>query len=264
MIAIPSLSLAQQSSSSSAPAESDVIREDREFRLRGFVESIEEGTVQETQFREQSAAYFAKRAQHRRICRDDLRKANKMTLMSTLLRCYRSELSSLKDFAQKQEEIFADISGLIPTIRSQAVKSAKELSDALTTVIFAIDSGVYETKDDVLEAKRNLYRKYQLPLWSNWTMVRADRTLTWIAHLIEKIDRLTEAEKERGLDRSELSDARSCLTAQEIALRPLIQAAAENRGEKLAASLLALQECVKIVQGIPRVLTESGSLLLPQ
>ena len=184
--------------------------------------------------------------------------------MSTLLRCYRSELSSLKDFAQKQEEIFADISGLIPTIRSQAVKSAKELSDALTTVIFAIDSGVYETKDDVLEAKRNLYRKYQLPLWSNWTMVRADRTLTWIAHLIEKIDRLTEAEKERGLDRSELSDARSCLTAQEIALRPLIQAAAENRGEKLAASLLALQECVKIVQGIPRVLTESGSLLLPQ
>ena len=263
---MPSLCFGQETSSgssSSSSSEPAVVTEDRTFRLKGFVEGLGAAKIVDAQFAERRATFFRKRAQYRSVCRDDIRRANKTTLMKTLLRCYGSEMSFFKDFLGKEKEELQGTAGLSPTIRSAAVNRLDLLTDAIGTVIFAMDSGVYATKDDALEVKRNLYQKYELPLLQAWMSVRADRTLTWIAYMIANIDRLSILEHAVKLDRPTLSDARVCLVMQEAAINHVLKADVTEQSQNLAPALREVETCVQKMQGIPRALDGSGALLTP-
>ena len=254
----PSSSLSS-SASSSSPSEPVVVIEDRVFRVRSFTGSIAGGMTADAIYFAQRAAYFHTRADNRRTCREDLRRANKTTLMKTLLTCYRNELTSLKDFLGKQKKELQGTAGITPTIRTLAIKKTDLVIDAVGTIIFAIDSGVYGTQEQLLEAKINLYKKYRVPLWDTWMTVRADRTLSWIALLIADIDHL----RNQGDRRPELTDTRVCLTFQESSLQHILKLADERGGPQLTTALTGLQDCVKKIQQIVRLPTGTGAILAP-
>ncbi len=259
VLLIPLAAFAQESSASS---ESAFTTEDREFRLRGFAESVEKGTAADGQFRVQRAEYYLARAGERRDCRADIRSANKTTLISTMLRCQRAELVDFKEFLTQQRAQLEGTAGLTPIVRAEALKRLDALSDAIKTIIFAIDSGVYGSKEGLLEGKINLYAKYEFPFWDAWMTVRIDRTLTWIAHVIAKIDALRQQESAKGLDRAAVRDARTCLVLQEESLHRLTSPGqAKDRSDKTGPVLMALRDCVHKIQDIPRALTQSGTLL---
>lgn len=247
-----------------------IATEDREFRLRGFAESINTGVAADAALTDARAAFFRMRGERRRACRDDLRRANKTALLNVLLKCYGNELTALKDFSGKQKTALQTIVGLTPFVRTEAVKNADKLTDAISAILFAISSGVYDSQEGLLEAKQNLFTKYQLPLWESWMTVRIDRTLTWIAYLIRNIDTLRAQESEKGLNRTALHDARACLMTQESALRPLLKpdmkpkvpsGAEGDRAQQFPGIVTALKECAQKVTNLPRALSESGSLL---
>ena len=261
---------AQQSSSSSSsappvvPMEPSVIVEDRDFRLRGFDEGINASAVVDRKYNDAFTVYLLKRNVFRETCRDDYRRSNKATPFKTTLRCYGTELGNLKDFMGTQGEVLQGTAGLTAASRAQSIARAELLRDAVDTVLFAIQSNVYSTKEGLLEAKHNLYKKYQLTLWDAWAIVRADHALTWSAHIIAKIDTLRIQEATQKLDRAALSTARECFVSQEKILRQLIQPTVADRSIKLTTELIALQECSRMIQVIPRALTASGTLLTPQ
>lgn len=261
-ILLPSVSFAQESVSHSS-SEPAIVTEDREFRLRGFADSIDAGKTADEQFAERRAAYLKKRADARSACRDDIRRSNKATLVKTLLQCYRAELVSLKDFLAQQKETVQNTAGLIPVVRSAALTRISALDDAARAIIFAIDSGVYGSKDDILEAKQNLYKKYEVPLADAWLTVRGDRTLTWIAFMLTRLDQLIAQEHAVNLNRSGLTDARACVVTQETALRPLLKTETADRGQKLGPVLREMQICVTKIQGISRALNGSGAIIQP-
>ena len=242
-------------------AEPVVVTEDREFRLRGFAQSIEKGAAADAGITDARAAFFRTRSDNRSACRDDLRRANKTALLNVLLTCYGSELAALKDFSGKQKTALQTIAGLTPLVRTEAVRNADRLIDAISAILFAISSGVYDSQEGLIEAKQNLYAKYQLPLWESWMTVRIDRTLTWTAYLIARIDALRAQESEKGLNRAVLNDTRACLVTQETALRPLLKPDVKDRAQQFPGILTALQGCLKSVNDIPRALTSSGAVL---
>ena len=267
LITTPTLAFAEESStgsSSSTVTESDALRADRTARVKDFTDSVEKAKMLDAQFNERRATYFRKRAQSRAACRDEIRRANKTTLMKTLLTCYSAELTALQEFVGKQKDELQGTAGLTSTIRSLATTRVDLLSDAIGTVLFAIQSGVYTSQQDLMEAKHNLTQKYALPAWDTWMMARADRELTWIAQMIKDLDAMSAQETAAGMQRSELSDARSCLTTQETALRPLIKPETADRAVTLGTVIAAAQLCIGKMQSIPRALTESGSVIKQQ
>ncbi len=261
MLLMPLAAFAQQFTSSSS-SESTFVTQDREFRLRGFAESLEKAAVIDAQFRSQRAEYYSVRTQKRRDCRADIRAANKTTLLPVLVQCERTELNDFREFLAQQRVQLEATAGIVPFVRADALRRLDALSDAMKTIIFAIDSGVYGSKEELLEGKINLYAKYEFPFWDAWMSVRVDRTLTWIAHVIAKIDVLRQQESAKGLDRAALRDARACLVSEEESLHRLTSPGqAKDRSEKIGPILMAVQDCVHKIQKIPRALTESGTLL---
>ncbi len=267
---LPLAALAQQSSSSPASGtgttvqEPLIVVEDREFRLRGFAAAVPASRTAEAQFAERRTTFFRKRAQARAVCRDDIRRANKTTLLKTLLRCYMAELTLTREYLARQKELLTALAGLSSPVRSSAIDRVDLSLDAVDTLVFAINSGVYETREDLLEAKTNFHAKYEVPLAEAWLTVRADRALTWTAQLIAEIDALQTQERAAGLDRRELTAGRACLAHQESFLRSLLLAGAKDRSMTLLATLGALRECLKSLQSIPRALTGSGTVISPQ
>lgn len=248
-VLMPTLSMAQSASSSSnatgsggtltVPPEPAVIVEDRAWRLQGFTAAVVKAENADAQEREHRALYLRKRSDDRAACRDALRRSNKSTLLKTLLRCYGEELAWEKDFRRKQQDHIRSVAGITPAVRSLALSRGELLINAIDAILFAIESGVYADRDDLLEAKRNLQAKYRKPLMESLTMLRADRTLTWIADLLRQID---------ALALSELADARACLVAREGAFRPLIEPTTEQRSEKLLRALSETRQCIERIQ----------------
>jgi hypothetical protein len=192
------------------PAESALQVQIRLDRTKDFHLKYLQSKKDEALFREKEAAFRKKQAAYRAQCRDDLRRANRDAYFVTLLRCYKGDLGLERDELSKQRDALATMAGLSPAVRINARNRLDLLTDAMDTVVLAIDSEVYESPDDLLEARQNLLQKYRKPWWDAIAAVRADQTLTWTQYLITQIDAARGAEKAAGTDRIDWAASRAC------------------------------------------------------
>ena len=206
----------------SASSESNVVIDDRRWRIENLSFDLEtDATAEQTLLRERAAFEHA-RAADRVACRDELRRSNKSTLMTVMLRCFSNDLNRTKGFALHQRSYAETISAVKAAVRQEALKKVDAFTDAIDTILFAIQSGVYETHEDLREAKSNLTAKYQQPMWHALLNARVDRSLTWIAHVLSYPDapaciKAPEAKLRSsttvpsGTFRTELGNLRLCL-----------------------------------------------------
>jgi hypothetical protein len=236
------------------PPESEVIREDRAKRAENLRTVLLKAKKVDAQYQERLAAYRKKRAEHRRDCRDDVRRSNRDTKFPTLLRCYEGELSLEKDFLQFERTSIEELPAVTTLSRRAAADRASILLDAIDTVLFAIDSGVYTNADDLTEARANLTNRYRAPYRSALALTRADRTLAMISSLIIRLDAT-------GADGTEPDAARKCLTTQETNLRLLLQLRGENAFGDVGQILPRTHACVELLKKVAKDTTGSGTIV---
>ncbi len=242
-------------SSSSAlkgPEEDKSLISERVARLKGFPEAVKAWTTPDTQFREKAATYARKRAELRMECRDDLRRANRDTLVTVLLRCYKNDLVLEREYLEKRRTWLEALPGVAKLTRATVLSRLDLLADAIDTIVYAIDHRVYATQEDLVEARRNLLTRYRLPFWESVTLARADRALTWVARMIALTDAVrAEDVGITGGERKGWLDARRCLTERETELKLLLLG--ENEGDKSVSEAISdIRFCLDDLQSVPR------------
>ena len=238
--------------SSSNNSEELIRAADRAKRIENFHTLLLQGQKKEQQYRERLSTYLRKRADNRRTCRDDLRRSNRDTKMTTLLRCYRAELTLQKEFLLQQKDYLTDAPGITTDVRKIALGRLDLLLDAINTVVFAIDNGVYQKEADVMEARKNLLERYRLPAWSALTIVRADRMLSWIAYILQHVSDVRNGEMTSKWD-----DVITCLTGRETDLLALLQGT-QSPESTLTTIEQGIGMCLDAVKAVPRSGSGSG------
>jgi hypothetical protein len=195
-------------------------------------------------FAEYKKAYMRNRIEHSVDCRLAQRKSNKEGLFSVSARCYRTSLLMEREFWQKHSQQIESIPGVSNKIRGKAISAITEMIDAIDAIILGIDSSVYKSLDGLLEAKQNLHKKYRAPVSLSISHVRADRTLSWIAHFMTSMLSIIETEDISEETFSELMKASYCLEMGELFMKEiLIQEDNSQASLILSQSLVHLQSC---------------------
>lgn len=202
---------------SGTTVESPELAKDRETRIEGLKTAQQKMKKADTQYRDARTTYVKERAEHRKQCRDDLRKANRDTRYPTIESCYHAELHLEREFLAKRRTYIVAIPGISDNARSNVLNRLDLLIDAIDTVIFAIDSNVYQSQESLLQTKNNLLVKYRQPFWSAVSLARGDRAISWIAQLRVDID-AAKAEAAKP----EYDTATTCLATEETDLRTIL------------------------------------------
>ncbi len=192
----------------------------------------------ETQWRERVAAYRQKRADHRVACRAELRQSNRDTKLPTLLRCFRGELTMEREHLRQEKDYVAETGNINEGIRATTTRAIDLLRDAINTITFAIDNGVYDSQLSLTEAKRRLHVHYRAAVDRLRTLIRAEHALSWNALLLIDLD------AEATGTGATVMNHKTCLEGQETDLRTILR---EGTGStiKLTDVLSALSLCVQ-------------------
>ncbi len=155
-------------------------------------------------------------------CREDIRKANRDSLFSVTATCFRATLTLDLEILRKEKQFVSSVEGVTDAYRNLALMAIDRLSDAIATVVQAIDVGVYTNKEGLQEAKQNLGTVYRTQERLAMTRLLIDRSITWMNHLmirLKDIEDRTLAPEEITL---KIDDAIACLEAREASLKELL------------------------------------------
>jgi hypothetical protein len=211
-------------------------------------------------------AYEKELAILREKCRADIRRANRDTKLPTVLSCYRSDLMLQMAFLRKESTYVKQLTGLSPAAQESFALTYKKLSDAIATIITAIDSDVYEATEEVESAKKKLWQNYQYPRYLSLGLIRADRSLGWIGLLGQRIRQVWPLTTSESPERAKLVASVECLekTAADLKAFGLLEnyeSTKEKFGQyqsSLAKCAESLRSAFRSAKGIPE--TSSGSL----
>lgn len=183
----------------------------------------------------ESTAARERLAKHRRDCREAIRAANRDQRMSRVLSCYRSDLLQDVNILRKQSQYVGAIPLLSPSVKAHATGAILALIDAQMAIVDAIDAGLFEREEGLLEARRNLRTTYREPYWLALTRLHADWELTYIIFMLKNIEERL-ADGADGARATLLHVAALCL---ESGTQTLLQARTST--DRLPASALLLQ-----------------------
>jgi hypothetical protein len=145
-------------------------------------------------------------------CRSQLRKANRDGKFPVMLRCIRAILLQDVTAQRRRETDLAERTDVSVIARESAVVTARALTDALVTVVNAIDTGVYNGQEDLEEMKARLFAAYRLPDLTTDVLLRIDRHRQWTMLLIARMRLLAGEESPRSVEiRGSVDQAATCL-----------------------------------------------------
>jgi hypothetical protein len=157
-------------------------------------------------------------AANRSKCAEDLRRANRDTLFSTTMNCYRKELLLDTDLAEKKRQFAETISGVSDEQRENTLAAIDSLLEAMEAIASGIETGVFHNKEELIEAKQNLHENYRVPVLTSMIHMDADRKLTWIAHLMVRL-LVTTQNMEMGPEAFEkAAEALNCYAEEESSM----------------------------------------------
>lgn len=190
-------------------------------------------------------------ADHRRDCREAIRKSNRDQLMDRLSSCYRSDLLQDINILRKQQQYFSAIPMLSPAVRMSASGAILELTDAEMTIVNAIDTGLFTTSAGLEQAKKNLRATYRVPYWTALNHLHADQNLTWIIFMVKQLEERIVPTGSGATISPRVETAAGCL---ETAAKKLIEARGATDYKAASALLheakITLDSCRKTLRTI--------------
>jgi len=219
---------------------------ERSDRAYGFLLRIQSRAKARESFSLKQLERRRKLVAHQLECKDEIRRANRDTKLLTLLRCYRTNLTLNLESLRKERLYIENIMvGLTEGQKGNAYEELDNLVDAITTVINGIDAGVYTSQNGLEEVKTSLMKRYWTPWWHEQLKLHADRLISWIAHLIIRIDAISEANDMLEEDQILLANTRACLTDEETRLKAAISSLEyEETNTKLQESYENIMLCL--------------------
>lgn len=211
--------------------------------------------------------YEKELALKRTQCLTDIRRANRDTKLSVTLDCFRGDLLLQMSFLRTENAYLERLGGMSAGHKRMTIATNKDLSDAMATIVNAIDSGVYEEISALESAKQKLAQQYMTARYRALTAARAERTLGWIGLLGQRIQQLLPQAGTGELLHTRLLDSANCLknTAQNvISVQQELQY--ESTKEKIGQYQSSLVHCIeslrsaiRISRGLPDTLIPGGS-----
>ncbi len=139
----------------------------------------------EARIHDERSKLFARMADYRRSCRADVRKANRDATLAVTLRCFRGLLSLQRTTLQRWQRLTEDAPGIPPAIAERETRAVRAWSEAIATVIDALDAGVYQGQQGLADVRRRLIVQYAVAaedarlasrraLDAGWLLVSAD------------------------------------------------------------------------------------------
>lgn len=187
----------------------------------------------------ESARLRDRLAQHRRDCREAIRKANRDTLMKTALQCYRSDVLQDINWLREQGQYLAATPFANPEILTSISDAIAALIDAERTIVDGIDANVFGSVESLEQAKRNLRANYREPYWLALTRLHAERSLTYLYFIAKKLQIITSEQELSGASNALRDQTIRCLNE---AHAPLLLTIAEIDRKTASASLKIAQE----------------------
>ncbi len=204
--------------------------------------------------------YIDERKALRVQCREDIRRSNRDTKFTTELRCMRGELTLDRELAVEEKKVLEGMPNQTNVVKMRFLEPMSNLVDALNTFIAAIDKGVFETEDELREARRNMQANYRDPMNEARIVAKADRLLYPVdALLIGTVRTQKEQTDIAGHLLPAWDDARACLLGVDRQLRTLMEATTVNRRATYRQTLADLQGCVDQITAMP-----DATVVIPQ
>lgn len=133
-------------------------------------------------------------------CREEIRKANRDTIVSKSAQCLRSDLMEELALRRKEKAYVESLPGIDAQVLAPYSSSVAALMDAQSAIVDGIDTGVYTTVELLQTAKRKLRDQYRMPYWTTFFRLSADRMIPWAAWQVDRMDGLLSKEPETAAD----------------------------------------------------------------
>tara|TARA_Y100000310_G_scaffold333310_1_gene410609 strand:+ start:517 stop:1416 length:900 start_codon:yes stop_codon:yes gene_type:complete len=186
---------------------------------------------------------------NRTKCQEDLRRANRDTTFSTILHCYRRELLLHLELRQKQRQYAESIYGVSEELRVRTLEKLDTLIEALEAVIDGVESDVFRSTEELIEAKKNLHTVYRVPALLAVLQLDTDRSITWVAHLMHRLLTMTQNTELSSDAFSKASETLTCFEEGEAGLMDIGTVERYEDANFMASQALThLQSCVNILR----------------
>ncbi len=133
-------------------------------------------------------------------CREEIRKANRDTIVAKSAQCLRSDLMEELALRRKEKAYVESLPNIDASILSSYAASVTALMDAQSAIVDGIDTNVYSTVELLQTAKRKLRDQYRIPYWTAFFRLSADRLIPWTAWQVDRMEYLLSEEPETAAD----------------------------------------------------------------
>lgn len=195
---------------------------------------------------EVAASFRKKRDELRSECRLEIRKASVYTMLSVQETCYKKELELERSILEKEKEYMQTVPGVSSDIRQLTVTRIELLYDALGVVINAIDNQVYESIEEIQEAKLALLQSYRTAKWHMYTRSHADQLLTRTTSIILRIGTIAEESTASPEMTTSILESLQCFNDAESKLKNAVSGSSYEQAKVLLEDAkMKLQECIE-------------------
>lgn len=184
---------------------------EREARRTGFKQAILQTRKSFAENMTKQAEIRKQRSAHGRTCREAIRSANRDTKLETMLDCVKEDLTFEMQLIDLQKQFISVLPGIQKDARDRALARLENLLDSIKAIMEGIERNLYGNEEELREAKRNLTSKYRVPQWTGITHARSDALLSWIAHILNRIETVREAEPQSEEIEALVTEAVTCL-----------------------------------------------------
>ncbi len=189
---------------------------------------------------------YRERAQELRLrCREEIRSANRDTIVEKSAQCLRSDL--LLEVTHRRKQL--DYLLTMPTLmydKEVMEQSVESWADAAMAVVDGVDAGVFGTVEVLKQAKLNLHNTYRYPMLLNFTAHRGLRIWAHARSLAAvSMDLVSSMEDPSPF----LSEIVPCFERVIDALGVVIAAEDQKlKSHELYASITFMRQCVSIIE----------------
>lgn len=237
-------------------------REQRKNRIQALKQQLlkaKKEKIEET-YEKERVAEATKRADHAAECALELRRANRDTKLPTALRCFRGSLAANREFLRSLKNFLYGVPGVSEETKLFVLQPIDDLADALGAGIDGIDTDVFVTIDDLVEARKNLAERYRMPLSAALATMRAEKLAHSLDPLIERVATLRDLEEAAGNDH-QWNEVITCFEDMQSALLAPEQKtfSMKEAGELLSPCLEKLDAEEGAFIGRPQIIGEGSS-----
>jgi len=126
----------------------------------------------------------------RKKCRDEIRKANRDTIVAKSEQCFRGDLLEELTLHRKEQIYVASLPGIDAKVQTAFQDALKKLIDAEVAIVNGVDTGVYASVELLQSAKRKLRDQYRIPYRTALFRLHADRQIPWLAWHVDRLEKL--------------------------------------------------------------------------